>query len=157
MRLLAALFAALLLAACHQPERERPAPQERPTAAETSPAAPALPGAPVQGASAIVGEWRVAGTGDQALSQAYGMSASIGRDTIRVVSQCVFMTWSYRLASGRLKTSPIPSTIPPCLRPRSIDEMAVQNALDAATDARRLDNGALVLSGPGGSVTLFTQ
>ena len=163
MRRLGLLLAVTALAACDEAAQHGSAPPERPIPAEplprpapSRPPAP-LPGVPVKDAVAIVGEWRVAGTGDQALSQSYGMSASIGRDTIRVASQCVFMTWTYRLADGMVKTTPVPSSVPPCLRPQSADEQSVESAIRAAARARRLDNGALLLSGPGGSVSLFAR
>lgn len=107
--------------------------------------------------SSITGEWRVAGANDEALNQSFGMAASIDEREIRIESQCVVMIWSYRLDDGVIVTMP-PATPPEvCQRERTPDELAVERAMAGANRVERLPSQALLFSGPGGSVSMFTQ
>ena len=112
---------------------------------------------PVADAAAIVGEWRVAGTTDRALDLPHGMMATITPATIRIVSQCKELNWSYRLARGVVRMKPFLSSKPPCLRESSLEEFRVERAMNGARNVRRHESGALVFSGSAGSVSLFTQ
>jgi hypothetical protein len=107
--------------------------------------------------SDVVGEWRVAGTSHGALSQPFGIAASIRDGRIRFVSQCITLAWNLDLSNGRVVTRTVDNAVPNCARVLTLDEVMVHKAMSAATNAYRLPSGVLVFSGPGGEVILFTQ
>ena len=152
----------VLLAAACSPSAPEPKPAE-PSAEQLAPtAAPAPPilpsrSTPVTGTSSISGEWRVAGVAGQALSQPFGISASIGEGRVRFVSQCITRLYELRIDEGLVTTRLLGNEVPDCARPLTIDERAVEQAMDQARTVYRLPSNALVFDGPAGAVTLFTQ
>lgn len=117
---------------------------------ETDPGAPGVP-AP----ATIVGEYRVAGAGGREVDLGWAITVSINEDKIRLASQCVTPEWRYRYAGGSISTEIVP--IPICERGRAPVEEAAIAAVDGATDVRRTPGNAIVIDGPGGSITLFSQ
>ncbi|MBW0143897.1 hypothetical protein [Sphingomicrobium clamense] len=157
----------LAIAAC-SPQAESPPPaveEERADAAsEGLEALPIGARAPVS----IEGEWRLAGINGEVVDLDRAVTASISDEWIVFRSDCVVIWRFYALSRTLLRVPPKPDVErdpdrlenyppPSCLRPLSEVERAVQSALVEADTAYRLPDGALVLDGPGGSLTLFTQ
>lgn len=160
MTRVALLALVALLAACGAPDRdEAPAQVVVDRAPETPPATPppVEPGVAVPDAAAIVGEWRVAAIDGRDIDQPHAITASIGPDRMRFVSQCITLQWRYTLRNGVFATDRIANEVPNCARLLSPAEARLKRAIDASTRAARLPSNALLLSGPDGSVTLFTQ
>jgi hypothetical protein len=155
-------FLALLAAACSPsaPDRrqdEAPALREAaPPAASTPPILPADATA-VNDVSAIQGEWRVAGVSGQSLSQPFGISASIQDNRVRFVSQCITRQYELNVEGGLVAARPLGNDVPDCARALTIDERGLEQAMSQAKTIYRLPSNALVLDGPAGAVTLFTQ
>ena len=164
------LWLALGLAACSRGEREE-AQAPSPLAEEELPEAPdGLKALPI-GARApidIEGEWRLAGIDDVALDLPRAITASITEDRIMFRSDCVVIWRFYRLVGTDMSMPPPPDADrdldnpeqyppPSCLRPHDDAERAIQSALVEADTAYRLPDQSLVLEGPGGSLTLYTQ
>ena len=156
-----AVLVALLAAACSPPAPERktaePPAAEQPAPA-AAPAPPFLPAdaTPVVDTGSIIGEWRVAGVAGQALSQPFGISASIDRQRIVMTSDCIIFEWRYTLDDGAIALFDDP-TRSVCERMHTEDERRVHEAMESATRVYRLPSNALVFDGPAGAVTLFTQ
>ena len=156
---------ALLAAACSPSSPERNTtepPASAPAAPIEAPAAPAPPilpadAAPVADIGAISGEWRVGGVAGQALSQPFGISASIGDGRVRFVSQCIARQYELQIENGLMTVRLLRNDVPDCARPLTIDERGLEQAMDQARTAYRLPSNALVFDGPAGAVTLFTQ
>jgi len=151
---------ALLASACSPPAPE--ANRAEAPAAQTPQAAPAPPILPadataVEDVASIKGEWRVAGVSGQPLSQPFGISASIGGGRVRFVSQCIARQYDLHVDGGLVTARPVGNDVPDCLRPLTIDERGLEQALSQAKMAYRLPSNALVFDGPAGAVTLFTQ
>lgn len=110
---------------------------------------------PSLNAADIVGEWRIASVNGKDIDQSTGITASISDNEIRVNAGCVNMAFTYRLLAGRFasETTPVAS----CARPLSPAEKAVGDALTTAQNAARDSSNALVLSGAGNSLSLYTQ
>lgn len=155
----------LLAAACSPSAAERESaepPVAEPAAPAATPAAPAPPilpadATPVGDTASIGGEWRVGGVGGQALSQPFGISASIGDGRVRFVSQCIARLYELQIDAGMVTARLLGNEVPDCARPLTIDERGLEQAMDQATTAYRLPSNALVFDGPAGAVTLFTQ
>ena len=151
----------LLAVACSPSSPERNM-AEPPAAAYPAPtAAPAsvnLPvdATPVPDTGSIEGEWRVAGVAGQALSQPFGISASIDQRRIVMTSDCIIFEWRYTLDDGAIALVDDP-TKAVCERMHTEDERRVYQAMESATRVYRLPSNALVFDGPAGAVTLFTQ
>ena len=111
----------------------------------------------VNDVASIGGEWRVGGVAGQALSQPFGISASIGDGRVRFASQCITRQYELRVEGGLVTTRLLGNDVPDCARPLTIDERAIEQAMDQARTAYRLPSNALVFDGPAGAVTLFTQ
>ena len=107
--------------------------------------------------SAIQGEWRVAGVSGQSLSQPFGISASIQGDRVRFVSQCITRQYELKVEGGLVAARPLGNDVPDCARALTIDERGLEQAMSQAKTIYRLPSNALVLDGPAGAVTLFTQ
>lgn len=120
--------------------------------------------------TSIAGEWRVAGVNGEAIDIGWAMTASITADQISIQSQCMEFGRMYALDGTRLSkpdvppapevppaTGPMPPPPPVCTRMFLPEEQAVSKALQDADLAYRLPDGSLVLDGPGGSLTLYTQ
>ncbi len=151
MRAWPAVLALLAVAGCGQPAPEQTA--QDPPAAQTSNPAPSTAVQPAP--PSLSGEWRIAGVGGKPIDLPHAISASIGANRIKVSSQCVTMEWSYRFKDQRLVTEPIPITV--CDRGRYPEELAIEAALDAATNVVRTPGNGLEIAGGRGSVLLFSQ
>lgn len=146
-----ALFSLLLgLSAC-QPSAQAPASSD----SKTESAAPAQPVIPPLSAADIVGEWRIAGVNGGEINQPTGITAQITADEIRITSGCVNLAFGYRLAAGQFAATQKP--VAGCERTLSPAEKAVGDAVNKAQSAARDSSNALVLSGEGSSLTLYTQ
>lgn len=153
---------ALLTAACNQgsptlPQTERREATEAVVAEQSSKEILPTGATLVPDVVSIAGEWRVAGVGEQALGQPFGISASIGDGRIRFVSQCLSRTYALSIENGVAATRLVPNEEPECARALTIDERALEQAMRQVTSAYRLPSNALVLDGPAGAVTMFTQ
>lgn len=160
-----AVLIVLLAAACSPsaPQRQSAEPSTAepaaPTAAPAAPAPPILPAdaTPVAEPASIGGEWRVGGVAGQALSQPFGISASIDDGRVRFVSQCITRLYELQIDRGMVKTRLLGNKVPDCARPLTIDERGLEQAMGQAKTIYRLPSNALVFDGPAGAVTLFTQ
>lgn len=103
----------------------------------------------------LVGEYRVAGAGGIEVDLGWAITLSITSETISLQSQCLTPSWRYQYRGGALSTQAIAD--PVCERAYAPVEQAALGALDQATSARMTEANALVLDGPGGSLTLFSQ
>ncbi|MGH6729821.1 MAG: hypothetical protein ACREBK_06675 [Sphingomicrobium sp.] len=99
----------------------------------------------------------MAGVAGQALSQPFGISASIGDGRVRFVSQCITRLYELQVDGGMVKTQLRRNEVPDCARPLTIDERGLEQAMGQAKTIYRLPSNALVFDGPAGAVTLFTQ
>lgn len=112
-------------------------------------------------ASDIVGEWRIAGVNGGEVNQSTGITASITAKTILINSGCVNMVYSYTLSNGDFSVAlgqdagdkPVIS----CMRGLSDTENAIGDAIQKADTAKKDASNALVLSGGGASLSLYTQ
>ena len=112
-------------------------------------------------ASDIAGEWRVAGVNGGEVNQSNGITASITDKTILINSGCVNMVYSYTLSNGTFSAAlgqdvggkPVMS----CMRGLSDTENAIGDAIQKADTAKKDASNALVLSGGGTSLSLYTQ
>ena len=164
----AALLLLAALAACgpaeDAPPEESEQLREAPTPAERGGPPPAVEGLD---ATEIEGEWRLAGVGEEVLSQPFGVAVSIRGDTIRTESGCVAWNWRYRLEDGAfeavaqnrsLVTAPPGSeTARVCAGGPTEDERAIEAAMTRVDRAERRPDASLHLSGGGSSLTLYTQ
>lgn len=155
-----ALAACGLLAACGS--AENPAADPSPTVTREPAEAPSPVATPAPPAEAspepsleLAGEYRIAGVDGGDIDLPHGISATIGADRIGVVSQCVEMAWSYRLAGAALQTTRLP--VVTCDRGRYPEEEAVEAAFTAAREVERTENNGIRFSGGGRSVVLFSQ
>ena len=155
-----ALLVMLAVAACspsapHGNRAEPPVAQVAPA----EPARPILPAgaAAVDGVGSVDGEWRVAGIAEQSLSQPFGISASIRDGRIRFVSQCIARQYELKVEGGLVTARLLPNDVPDCARALTIDERGLEQAMAEVKTIYRLPSNALVLDGPAGTVTLFTQ
>lgn len=167
MRLLTG--AALLLVACSpQPEAQPPVDNAVDTPLNELPEdVKALPIGATPPAG-MTGEWRVAGINGAPWEDYVGwvMTGSITSDSITLNSQCISMSRRYARDGMRLLNNPAPP-LPPgvtqeppppmCARAWSPQEREAMQALQAAQWVYRLPDGSMVLDGPEGSITLFTQ
>lgn len=158
-----AAILALAIAACSPSAENAAAPVEQ----EAHPAPPeGLVELPI-GATAptsIEGDWRVAGVNGEIIDIEWAMTAQITADQISIQSQCMGFGRMYALDGTTLTapevppaTGPVAPPPPVCARMFLPEEQAVSKALQGAELAYRLPDGSLVLDGPGGSLTFFTQ
>jgi hypothetical protein len=158
-----ALLVALLAAACSPSSPTEnaagPAAAEPPQLPEAAPAPPILPAdaTAVIDAGSIEGEWRVAGVAGQPLSQPFGISATIREGSIRFVSPCITRRYGLEISGGLATARLMTNETPDCVRALTIDERGLERAMGQVKTAYRLPSKALVLDGPAGAVTLFTQ
>jgi hypothetical protein len=108
-------------------------------------------------AGSIEGEWRVAGVAGQPLSQPFGISATIREGSIRFVSPCITRRYGLEISGGLATARLMTNETPDCVRALTIDERGLERAMGQVKTAYRLPSKALVLDGPAGAVTLFTQ
>ncbi len=109
----------------------------------------------------ILGEWRVATISGKELGQSYPIAVAISNAQIMAKSQCISFRFRYTISvsgfAAKLWTYRPGSNPPPqCERALGTDEAAFRDALLSADSLRQLADGALVLSGPQSSVTMFT-
>lgn len=154
----AAILALTLGSAACTPEREEAPPPSPAEGALSDPhddqtTLPIGAQAPVS----IVGEWRVAGVNHTEIDQPYAMTATISDTLIQVRSQCLTFVRAYTLEGVALGVGPKPGPMVMCDRGHDPQERQVDSALAAADTAYRMPDGSLVLAGPGGRITLFTQ
>ncbi len=143
----AALLAGLALAAC-QPAAP---PESHPPAEEVL-----VKVGPITSAEELEGIYRVADLeGIDMDGLGHGFSVIITRSEIDTLERCIYLHWRYRFEGERLVTDAIERS--PCRRALNPDEAALMDALDGAEKATRTPSNGILLEGPGGSVTLFTQ
>lgn len=158
-----AAFVALCVAACSPSADNTVAPFEQEAGPSTPEGLVELPIGATAPAS-IEGEWRVAGVNGEVIDIEWAMTAQITADQISIQSQCMGFGRMYALDGTTLTapevppaTGPVPPPPPVCARMPLPEEQAVGKALQGADMAYRLPDGALVLDGPEGSLTLYTQ
>ena len=160
MSRIALLLGLLLATACERDSLTVPraAPATQPSAQPVGSAGPrpAKPDTPVANPADIVGQWRVAGVGDRAVSQPFGIDAAIDPRRIVMTSGCIIFEWRYRLDRGAVELTG-DSTQSVCERMYTPDEQALKAAMTGATRVYRLPSRALVFDGGAGTVTLFSQ
>ena len=152
---------ALLIVACSpsNPAENAAAPAGAEASHVAAPAPPILPAdaTAVDAIGSIEGEWRVAGVAAQPLSQPFGISATIRDGRVRFVSQCVSRIYELAIKGGLVTARLVDNDEPECLRPLTMDERGLDQAMGQAKTIYRLPSNALVFDGPAGAVTLFTQ
>ncbi len=100
--------------------------------------------------------YRVAGLEGIELDELdHGFSVWISQDEINTFERCIYLHWRYRFEGERLVTQPIER--PSCRRALNPDEAALMDALGGAQKVTRTPSNGILLEGPGGSVTLFSQ
>lgn len=135
--------------------------------------ADALAGAaPVQAAPApvsLAGEYRVAAIDGSEVGGGIGIALTVTERQIWFDPRCAGFSWSYSYADGALTTerpekpnaddgSLVARPVRPvCRIAVHPEQQRLAEALDAVTTATTTPSNALELSGPGHSVTLFTQ
>lgn len=169
------LAAALLVAGCQpsQPEAGNAvdrAEEELPPEVKPLPIGATTP-------ADIEGAWRVAGVNGKEIELDWGVSAEIGAFgdagavlRFHVQSQCIYFSRLVYLDGMRIlpaaPPAPVPRGEPPaapgpvetmCARGWLPQEEAMKAALLGVEWAYRLPDGSLVLDGPAGTLTLFTQ
>lgn len=141
------IFAPLLLAACTAapPAKREASPAPSPTQASVAPAANV----------ALPGEYRVAGVDGREIDQPYAITASVTASRIHVTADCLNFAWSYSRQGDRIATERV--AVEGCGRGPTPAEEAVVAAFDAAERVARSPANGIELSGPGHTVTLFSQ
>lgn len=152
------LLLCLAVAACEQPT-QTPANRVDPASKPPPPAA-----APVAQVSSLVGEWRVAGIDGLSLDEPIGLSLTGDDQQLWWEPRCAGMARTYRIDGQMISLGstlpPAPAGSPPpavCaigLPPRLSE---IFRALDGAVSITRTPNNGVVISGPGHSLTLFSQ
>lgn len=151
--------AVTLLAGCSEsPEQPSAEPVTAPTVARSQPSAAAAAGVTAQAtprAVAIEGEYRIAGINGQDIDQPYAVTASIDGGRIHLTADCLNFAWSYSLVGDAIRTRR--EAVEGCGRGPTAAEEAIVAAFDAASTVARTPAGALDVSAPGHTVTLFSQ
>ncbi|MEE4200974.1 hypothetical protein [Erythrobacter sp.] len=124
---------------------------------------------PVPAAGELPGEYRVAGIDGAEVSGGIGIALTITDQLIRFDPTCAGFSWTYTYEAGALRTdrpekprepgAPYTASIkrPTCRIAVHPEQRRLAAALDAVSEVARTEDNALVLSGGGHSVTLFTQ
>lgn len=119
---------------------------------------------PVNAPQRIEGEYRLAGIDGQPFDAPFGVALSIDANTISYDPRCAGFVWTYEYLDGQLSTRRSPLLENDQSGEAEVCEIAVPpeltlvaEALDAAERAERTPENALLLSGQGRSVTLFSQ
>ena len=109
--------------------------------------------------SSLVGEYRVAAIDGAALDVPFGLALSIAPDRIVFEGPCKGYAWRYRLKGQALSTTRTASPDPACLATARIHHLVfdLATAVDGATSAGRDGSNAVILSGGGHQVTLYSQ
>ncbi|MCL9998761.1 MAG: hypothetical protein NBV68_05230 [Erythrobacter sp.] len=107
----------------------------------------------------LAGEFRVAGIDGAPLDLPFGLALSVSKDRIVFDAACGGYAWNYRLVGRTLRTTRIASPDPKCLATARIHHVVfdLAVAVDAATGAGRDGSNAIVLSGGGRTLTLYSQ
>ena len=144
-------FALALLAACSPSATDSPAPPSPAPAKDEAP--------PLVPLGTLVGEYRVAGIDGAPLDAPFGLALSVTEDRIVFDAPCNGYAWTYRLEGAALRTARSSSPDPACLATARIHHLVfdLAAALDAVRSAGRDTSNAVVLSGGGRSVTLYSQ
>lgn len=157
MRIVNLFMASLLIvttASC-SPSSDTQAPPQVTKSAASPSATPTTPLPSGLNSADIVGEWRIAGVNGKEINEPAGATAKIAASEILIQSDCVNMAYDYSLVAGRFtaKSKPVIS----CQRALSAAEKAIGDAITTADAASRDASNALILSGGGHSLTLYTQ
>ena len=109
--------------------------------------------------SSLVGEYRVAGIDGAPLDVPFGLVLSVSQDRILFDGPCGGYGWDYRMERQQLRTDRTASPTPACLAAARIHHVVfdLAVAVDAATSASRDSSNAVILSGGGHQVTLYSQ
>lgn len=136
-----------------------PVPESLPPQSSATPESPAR---------SIAGHWRVAAINDEDIGarNSHAITVEASGSELTMTSQCIRLRFVYTLDHGAFSArrwdygkDAEPGAPPPasCARGLSPDEAAFEKAILGATRAYHLPSNALVINGPQGSVTLFTQ
>lgn len=127
-----------------------------PDTAKNNPPANSPVTAPV---GSLVGEYRVAGIDSAPLDAPIGLALTVTDSRIIFDAACGGFAWDYTRGATGLATARVVSPEADCLArtsfPRVVFDLAA--ALDAVTTTERTPSNAVVLSGGGRSVTLYSQ
>lgn len=142
--------ALLLLAAACTPGQ----PGQAPLSEAAPPASAELDEAPVA-PPAIEGAYRLAGVNGKDVDMPWGMAVEIDGDTIVLTSQCIRAEWTYQWQGDTLVTRSVPA--PTCRRGHHEAEAGAIAVFGAGGKARWTPQNGLLITGSGGSLTLFSQ
>ncbi len=152
------MAAALALGACQpvaEPESaETEAPASANTEAPASADTEATPSA-ISSSAELAGEYRLAGINGEDFNEPIGVAVSITSDRIDFVGSCVFTHWTYRFEGEQIVTQMEEG--PTCRRALAPWETTARDALSAAQSVSRTPSNGILIDGPGGSLTLFSQ
>ena len=101
------------------------------------------------------GEFRLAGVDGNDVSLPHAITASIGNDSIEIVSGCIRFAWSHRLDGERLVTERMPAAA--CRRSLLPEESAIATIFGRLETVQRTPGNGYRLSGGGHSLTLHSQ
>ena len=104
----------------------------------------------------LPGEYRVAGIDGREVSLGYAITLTITPDMIGFVSQCIRGTWSVHLEGESIAVGESTGE-PVCERMHYAEEDALYDALPRVVGAVRTADNAVVLTGGGHRITLFSQ
>ena len=151
------IAATMALAACQPTSDAGSADTATPTSdAPTSDAtAPAAPAAAISSSAELAGEYRLAGINDADFNEPIGVAVSIPEDQIDFTGNCVFTHWTYRFEGERIVTQMAEGAT--CRRALAPWETAARDALSGAESVSRTPSNGILIDGPGGSLTLFSQ
>lgn len=109
--------------------------------------------------SGLEGEYRIAGIDGAALDVPFGLALSVSPDRIVFDGPCEGYAWSYQIKGRSLETTRIASPDPECLKAARIHHVVfdLAEAVDAATTVVRDPSNAVILSGGGHQLTLYSQ
>ena len=107
-------------------------------------------------AEILPGEYRVAGIDGREVSLGHAITLTITPDTIGFVSQCIRGTWAVYLEGERIAVGESTGE-PVCERGHYPEEDALYDALPRVVGAVRTADNAVVLTGGGHRITLFSQ
>ncbi|MBI1402038.1 MAG: hypothetical protein GC147_02345 [Porphyrobacter sp.] len=103
----------------------------------------------------LSGEYRVAGIDGAPLDAPFGIAVSVVDNRIALDAPCGTFAWTYRMQDARLTTQRTGPAGDGCTQDSPVRAAAA--ALGAATTAGRDASNAVVLSGGGHALTLYSQ
>jgi hypothetical protein len=113
------------------------------------------PGDRILSAQQLIGEYRLAGVGEESIDLPYAITVSITGETIRVNAGCVNIEWGYVMENGDLAALRVPTE--GCARGLEDAEEALVEGFDKANSVSRNRANGYDFTGTGPTVTLFTQ